>query len=114
MVQAMNTGHDGSMSTCHANGPIDALRRLESMILQAADAAPLAAIRDQIHSSIDVIIHVSRFADGARRVSSIAEVSRSADDVRVRWLVRGDDVVADADRSRSVTGRAEQSTRVSR
>ncbi len=73
LVQAMNTGHDGSLSTCHANGPLDALLRLESLILQAAPQWPLVAVRQQLARSIDVVVHVDRVA-GRRRVSSICEV----------------------------------------
>jgi len=73
LIQAMNTGHDGSFSTCHANGPLDALLRLESLLLQAAPQGPLDAVRLQLARSIDVIIHVDR-VDGQRRISSISEV----------------------------------------
>ena len=78
LVQAMNTGHDGSISTCHANGPLDAVLRLESLVLQAAPAWPLAAIRNQIARSIDVVVHVSRRADGSRRVVEIGELAAPA------------------------------------
>jgi pilus assembly protein CpaF len=72
----MNTGHDGSMSTCHANGPLDALLRLESLVLQAAPTWPLAAIRQQLARSVDVIVHVDRRAgESIRRVASITEVA---------------------------------------
>ena len=74
LVQAMNTGHDGSISTCHANSPTDALLRLESLVLQAAPTWPLTAIRHQLTRSIDVVVHVVRHADGQRRVTEIAEV----------------------------------------
>jgi len=74
LVQALNTGHDGSFSTCHANGPIDALHRLESLVLQAAPSWPLAAIRNQLARSIDVVVHVSRHRDGRRSIESIDEV----------------------------------------
>ena len=74
MLQAMNTGHDGSLSTCHANGPLDALLRLESLVLQAAPQWPLAAVRQQLARSIDIIVHVERGFDGKRRVSQIAHV----------------------------------------
>ena len=74
LVQAMNTGHDGSISTCHANGPADALLRLESLVLQAAPTWPLAAIRHQLARSIDDVIHVERCGDGSRRIVEIAEV----------------------------------------
>jgi pilus assembly protein CpaF len=73
LVQAMNTGHDGSLSTCHANGPLDALLRLESLVLQAAPQWPLAAVRQQLARSIDVVVHVDR-VEGRRRVSEICEV----------------------------------------
>jgi pilus assembly protein CpaF len=75
LVQAMNTGHDGSISTCHANSPTDALLRLESLVLQAAPTWPLAAIRHQLARSIDVVIHVERATDGARRITELAEVT---------------------------------------
>ncbi len=68
LVQAMNTGHDGSISTCHSNGPLDTLLRLESLLLQAAPSWPLAAIRHQIQRSIDVVIHVARRRTDGRRV----------------------------------------------
>ena len=64
LVQAMNTGHDGSISTCHSNGPLDTLLRLESLVLQAAPSWPLAAIRHHIQRSIDVVIHVASTTDG--------------------------------------------------
>ena len=81
MIQALNTGHDGSLATCHANGPLDALRRLETMVLLGAPTLPLAAAREQVHASIDVIVHVARGTDGARRVAAVAEVS-DVDDVQ--------------------------------
>jgi pilus assembly protein CpaF len=89
MVQAMNTGHDGSMSTCHANSVIDALRRLESMVLVAATGLPLDAIREQIGSSIDVVIHVERGRGGHRRVVDVAEVESAAGQWCVRSLIDG-------------------------
>lgn len=74
LVQAMNTGHDGSFSTCHANSPLDALLRLESLILQASPQWPLDAVRQQLARSIDVIVHVER-RHGTRRITSVCEVS---------------------------------------
>ena len=71
MVQAMNTGHPGSMSTLHANSPRDALRRLESMVLVAGEGLPLAAIRDQIYSAVDLVVFIQRRIDGRRTVSQI-------------------------------------------
>ncbi|HZK26274.1 MAG TPA: ATPase, T2SS/T4P/T4SS family, partial [Thermoclostridium sp.] len=73
MLQAMNTGHEGSMSTGHANSISDMLSRLETMVLMAA-SLPLDAIRKQISSSLDVMIFISRFRDGSRKISGISEV----------------------------------------
>jgi len=75
LVQAMNTGHDGSMSTCHANGAFDALLRLESLVLQAAPAWPLDAIRHQLARSIDAVVHVERLPDGRRQITEIGELA---------------------------------------
>ena len=74
MLQAMNTGHDGSLSTGHANSTFDILSRLETMVLQGADGLPLEAIRQQIASAIDIIIHLSRLRDKSRRTMEIVEV----------------------------------------
>jgi pilus assembly protein CpaF len=74
MLQAMNTGHDGSLTTLHANSPRDALARLETMISMANLNLPDKAMRQQIASAIDVVIQVSRLADGSRRVTSISEI----------------------------------------
>jgi pilus assembly protein CpaF len=74
MLQAMNTGHEGSLSTVHANSPRDALARVETMVLMAGMDLPTRAIREQIASAIDVIVHLTRFRDGTRRVSHITEV----------------------------------------
>jgi pilus assembly protein CpaF len=87
MVQAMNTGHDGSWSTCHANSCLDALARVETLVMQAAPNWPLAAIRQQVSRSIDAVVHVRRFADGSRRVIDIAEVIESGASPAVRPLV---------------------------
>lgn len=75
MLQAMNTGHDGSLTTAHANAPRDALSRLEVMALMGGIELPLAAVREQIASAIHLIVHVARFASGERRVTSIVEVT---------------------------------------
>jgi pilus assembly protein CpaF len=74
MLQAMNTGHDGSISTVHCNSPRDALSRLETMVLMAGLELPSRAIREQISSAIDVIVHVQRLRDGHRCISHITEV----------------------------------------
>ncbi|MBF0672755.1 MAG: CpaF family protein [Salinibacterium sp.] len=75
MLQAMNTGHDGSISTLHANSPRDALSRLETMVLMGGLDLPLRAIRDQIASSVDVIVQITRLRDGTRRVTNVTEVA---------------------------------------
>ena len=74
MLQAMNTGHDGSLTTIHANSPRDALNRLETMVLMAGLELPLRAIRDQISSALDLIVHITRLVDGSRRISHVTEV----------------------------------------
>jgi pilus assembly protein CpaF len=74
MLQAMNTGHDGSLSTGHANSTYDMLSRLETMVLQGADGLPLEAIRQQISSAVDIIIHLSRLRDKSRKTMEIVEV----------------------------------------
>ncbi len=74
MLQAMNTGHDGSLSTVHANAPRDALARLETMVLMAGFDLPTRAIREQIASALNLVVHVERFRDGSRRVSHVTEV----------------------------------------
>ncbi len=75
MLQAMNTGHDGSMTTIHSNSPRDALSRLETMVLMAGVELPSRAIREQITSAIQLLVHVRRFEDGVRRIETIAEMS---------------------------------------
>ncbi|OQA22569.1 MAG: putative conjugal transfer protein [Actinobacteria bacterium ADurb.Bin346] len=74
MLQAMNTGHDGSLSTVHANSPRDVLSRLETMVLMAGVELPVRAIREQISSAINLIIHMSRLKDGSRKIIKVAEV----------------------------------------
>lgn len=85
MLQAMNTGHDGSLSTLHANNPIDAMKRLEALVMMAVDM-PVRAIRDQIVSALDVVVQISRFSNGQRRVTHISEVTeidRDTDLIRI-------------------------------
>jgi pilus assembly protein CpaF len=81
MLQAMNTGHDGSMTTGHANSPRDLLSRLEVMVLMAGMDLPVRAIREQIASAVDIIVQQTRFSDGRRRVTSIVEVDGMEGDV---------------------------------
>jgi pilus assembly protein CpaF len=75
MLQAMNTGHEGSLTTLHANTPRDALARLETLVLMAGMDLPIGAIREQIASAVDIIVQQTRFACGSRKVTSIAEIS---------------------------------------
>ena len=81
MLQAMNTGHDGSLTTLHANGCEDALNRLETMILMAGLEIPVKAIREYIYSAIDLVVNIDRMSDGKRKVTSISEISGFKDDV---------------------------------
>ncbi|HWL88008.1 MAG TPA: CpaF family protein, partial [Polyangiaceae bacterium] len=80
MLQAMNTGHDGSLTTTHANSPNEAISRIETLVLMAGIDLPVRAIRDQIAGAIHVIVQQTRFADGSRRVSAIAEVTGVGDE----------------------------------
>jgi pilus assembly protein CpaF len=81
MLQAMNTGHDGSLSTVHANSPRDALSRVETMVMMAGYDLPMRAIRQQVASALDLLIHLERLQDGSRRVTSITEVGRMESEV---------------------------------
>src|SRR5215510_1965704 len=81
MLQAMNTGHDGSLSTVHANSPRDALSRVETMVLMAGYELPVRAIRQQVSSALDMIVHLERLEDGSRHVTAITEVQRMEADV---------------------------------
>jgi len=81
MLQAMNTGHDGSLTTLHANSARDALGRLETMVLMSGMELPLRAIREQIASALDCVIHLERMSDGSRRVVQMAEVQGMEGDV---------------------------------
>ncbi len=81
MLQAMNTGHDGSLCTVHANAPRDALARIETMVLMAGYDLPVRAIRQQVSSALDLIVHLERMQDGSRRVTAITEVMRMESDV---------------------------------
>ncbi|MCC6629443.1 MAG: CpaF family protein [Chloroflexi bacterium] len=75
MLQAMNTGHDGGLTTIHANSPRDTLSRLETMVLMAGTELPLRAIREQITAAVDLIVHIERMADGVRRITRVTEVT---------------------------------------
>ena len=81
MLQAMNTGHDGSLTTCHANNPRDALSRMENMVMMAGFELPSNAIREQIASAIDIIVQQSRLSDGSRKIVQITEITGKEQDV---------------------------------
>ena len=74
MLQAMNTGHEGSLTTLHANGPKDALNRLETMVLMGEMEIPVSAIREYIHNAIDLVVQIERLSDGKRKITSISEI----------------------------------------
>jgi pilus assembly protein CpaF len=99
MLQAMNTGHEGSLSTCHANGADDALRRLETMVLMGDVALPLAAVREQLASALDLLVVVGRVGP-RRRVIEVAEVASdaAASSGRSRVVASGDAVIAELHR----------------
>lgn len=101
LLSALSTGHDGSLATVHANGALDALRRLESMVLQGSPSWPLTAVRDLLQASVDVIVHVVRGDDGRRAIAEIAEVAApGSDGPRVVPLVRDGVVVGRLTRGR--------------
>jgi pilus assembly protein CpaF len=81
MLQAMNTGHEGSISTVHCNSPRDALARLETMVLMAGVELPSKAIREQVSSAVDLIVHIQRFPDGSRKITHLTEVGRLEGDI---------------------------------
>jgi hypothetical protein len=114
MLQAMNTGHEGSLSTCHANGPADALARVETMVLMGEVNLPLTAVRAQLQSAIDLVVQVARRPDGQRRVVAVAEVIPPGDSdseprdggegERVRLLAGPDGVISLPHRPARVAG----------
>ncbi|HSD24785.1 MAG TPA: CpaF family protein [Solirubrobacterales bacterium] len=88
LLMALNTGHEGALSTVHANSPEDALRRVETLALMAGVGLPHEAIREQLGRGLDLVIHLARLSDGSRRVIEVAEVIRTAGSVGVRELFR--------------------------
>jgi pilus assembly protein CpaF len=96
LLQALSTGHDGSMATLHANDAADALRRLEVLVLQGAPSWPLDAVRQQVHASVDVVVQVARGEGGNRRIVEVAEVADDAGTAtaRLRRLADADRMVA--------------------
>jgi len=98
MLQAMNTGHDGSMTTLHANTPRDALARMETLVLMAGFELPVRAIREQIASAVDAVVQIERMRDGSRKVTSITEVvGMEGDIVTMQELIRFQPRGVDAD-----------------
>ncbi len=98
MLQAMNTGHDGSLTTVHSNGPRDTLTRLETMALMAGFEMPLSAVRKQIASALDMIVYLNRFPDGSRRLTHISEViGMEGDVVTMQDLFKFDQTGVDKD-----------------
>ena len=83
MLQAMNTGHDGSMTTIHANSTLDVLSRLDSMILMSGIELPVRAIREMVASAVDIIVHTARLSDGSRKILAIAEVAGMQDELHI-------------------------------
>ena len=81
MLQAMNTGHDGSLTTAHANSPRDLIGRLETMVLMSGLDLPVRAIREQISSALNLIVHQARFRDGSRKIVNISEIVGMEGDV---------------------------------
>jgi pilus assembly protein CpaF len=88
MLMALNTGHEGSLTTVHANSPEDALRRIETLALMADVGLPHAAVREQVAGALDIVVHQSRAPDGARRIDSVAEVVRAPGGLGTRELYR--------------------------
>ena len=87
MLQAMNTGHEGSLTTIHANGPIDAFNRLETLVLMSGMEIPVKAIREYIEKAIDLVVQIERLSDGRRKITSISEVVGMTDDeIKVREI----------------------------
>lgn len=87
VLEALNTGHDGSLATCHANSALDGLRRVETLVMQASPTWPLVAIRRQVSRSIDVVVHLRRLPDGMRRVADVVEVAESDGEPSGRPLI---------------------------
>ncbi len=101
LLQALNTGHDGSLATVHANSAEDALARIASLVVQHTSGWPLASIREHVHRAVDAVVHVARAADGTRRVAQVAEVlAVPAGGAAVRVLVDGHERHGTIDRVR--------------
>jgi pilus assembly protein CpaF len=99
MLQAMNTGHDGSLTTVHANTPRDALSRIETMVMMAGFELPVRAIREQVSAAVDIVVQVSRFSDGSRKIRISEVVGMEGDVVTMQELVRYKQRGIDANRA---------------
>ena len=98
MLQAMNTGHDGSLTTIHANSPRDALSRLETLVLMAGFDLPVRAIREQVAGAVDMILQLTRMRDGTRKLTSVCEVvGLEGDVVTTQEIARFDQRGVDKD-----------------
>jgi len=106
MLRAMNTGHNGSLSTVHANSPRDAISRLETLVLMAGMDLPLRAIREQIASAVNVIVQISRLSDGSRRVTHVTEVQGMEGEVVTLQDAFVFDAAAGVDRNGRFLGKA--------
>jgi len=105
MLQAMNTGHDGSLSTIHSNSPRDAMSRLETMVLMAGFDLPVRAIRQQVSAALDLVVHLSRLRDGSRRITHISEVEGMEGETLVMQDIAYFDFSAGIDESGRFLGR---------
>jgi len=85
MLQAMNTGHDGSLTTLHANSPQDVVARLDSLVLMSSVDLPVRAIHEQIASAVHLLVHTARFSDGSRRVTHITEIRGMDESARMQF-----------------------------
>ena len=106
MLWAMSSGHDGSLSTCHAASPVDVLLRLETFVLTAGVDLPLSAVRAQVRSAIDVLVGIGRGADGTRAITTVAEVDPDPSTLTTRELATGGRVVASPSRSPRAVARS--------
>lgn len=101
LLQALNTGHDGSLSSIHANSPHDAIARLESLVMRTGVGWPLATVRHLVQRAVDVVVHVERLPDGIRRITEVAEVLCPRTEIELRRLADGRHVHGELSRGRS-------------
>jgi pilus assembly protein CpaF len=113
LLQAMNTGHDGSMGTLHANSPREALSRLESMIMMGGFTLPTKTIREMVTGSVDIIVHASRLRDGSRKITHITEVVGMEDEVVTLQNIMVFDILGEDEKTGKIIGR-HRSTGISR